>query len=92
MIANSVGNFCAEDTAFGLGAAGAGALLITGLWTTVAALLLILLASLELLGHRESLCPDLLMFAMGAALGLIGPGALSLDARFFGLNFAFPRL
>jgi putative oxidoreductase len=86
LIANGVVSFNAGHTAFGFAAIGAGALLIAGLWTPVAGLLLVLLTLIELFRHREILCPDMLLVATGAALALVGPGAFSLDAWLFGLK------
>jgi uncharacterized membrane protein YphA (DoxX/SURF4 family) len=65
-------------------AAGAGLLLIFGLWTSVAG---VVLAISELLiafslGHDPWL--SVLLASLGVALALLGPGAWSIDARHFG--------
>ena len=63
----------------------AGVLLIAGLWTPVSGSLL---AGLELWNviSRQPADPwaDILLGTIGAGLGLLGPGAWSVDARLFG--------
>jgi putative oxidoreductase len=61
-----------------------GSLLIVGLWTPIAGPLLALseLGRAIFLGRIDSL--GLMRFATGLALAMTGPGAWSLDARFFG--------
>jgi len=63
----------------------AGVLLLAGLWTPVSGSLL---AGLELWNviSRQSADPwaDILLGTIGAGLGLLGPGAWSVDARLFG--------
>jgi putative oxidoreductase len=61
-----------------------GALLVTGLWTPIAGPLVIVLSTWGILVQHQDPHPGVLLAAIGAALGLIGPGALSLDARLFG--------
>lgn len=61
-----------------------GALLVAGLWTPIAGSLVIGLAIWQTLLRHENPYPGILLAAMGAALALVGPGALSLDARLFG--------
>ena len=61
-----------------------GALLVTGLWTPVAGSLVMALSAWGILAQHEDPHPGILLAAIGAALALIGPGALSLDARLFG--------
>jgi putative oxidoreductase len=86
LIVSGVENILGGQTVLGWAAIGAGALLVAGLWTPVAGFLLILLSLFELLRHHETLCSDILMVAMGAALALVGPGAFSLDAWLFGMR------
>jgi putative oxidoreductase len=65
-------------------AAGAAALLLVGLWTPVAG---VLMAIVELcLAFSQPADPwiHLLLGALGAALAMLGPGAWSADARLFG--------
>ena len=60
-----------------------GLLLVAGLWTPVAGVLLALNALL--LGYlRSDEAWWLLLGVSGIALALLGPGALSIDARLFG--------
>jgi len=61
-----------------------GALLVTGLWTPIAGPLVIVLSAWGILVQHQDPHPGILLAAIGAALGLVGPGALSLDARLFG--------
>jgi uncharacterized membrane protein YphA (DoxX/SURF4 family) len=61
-----------------------GALLILGLWTPIAGSVVIAIAAWAFLIRHDNLYPAILLAAMGAALALVGPGALSLDAWLFG--------
>ena len=61
-----------------------GAFLVTGLWTPIAGSLVIALSTWGILVGHEDPHPGILLAAIGAALALVGPGALSLDARLFG--------
>jgi uncharacterized membrane protein YphA (DoxX/SURF4 family) len=65
-------------------AAGAAALLLAGLWTPIAG---ILMAVAEL-GLAFSVPADpwmhILLAALGVSLAMLGPGAWSVDARLFG--------
>ena len=61
-----------------------GALLVAGLWTPIAGSLVIGLAIWQTVLRHENPYPGILLAAMGAALALVGPGALSLDAWLFG--------
>jgi putative oxidoreductase len=61
-----------------------GALLVTGLWTPIAGPMVIALSAWGMLVQHQDPHPGILLAAIGAALGLVGPGALSLDARLFG--------
>jgi uncharacterized membrane protein YphA (DoxX/SURF4 family) len=61
-----------------------GALLVTGLWTPIAGPLVIVLSTWGILVQHQDPHPGILLAAIGAALGFVGPGALSLDARLFG--------
>ena len=68
----------------GLAAIGDGALLLAGLWTPIAGCVVIVVAAFEVLVGHDHPYPGILLAAMGAALALVGPGALSVDARLFG--------
>ena len=73
-----------ESVILGLIAMGDGALLVAGLWTPFAGAFVIAVAAWEILLRHESPYPGVLVASMGAALALMGPGALSIDARLFG--------
>jgi putative oxidoreductase len=68
----------------GLFAVVDGALLATGLWTPIAGPLVILISTWGILLQQEDPRAGILLAAIGVALALVGPGALSLDARLFG--------
>ena len=61
-----------------------GAFLVTGLWTPIAGPLVIVLSTWRILVQHQDPHLGILLAAVGAMLGLVGPGALSLDARLFG--------
>jgi putative oxidoreductase len=61
-----------------------GALLVAGLWTPIAGPLAIVLSTWGILVQHQDPRFAVLLAAVGATLGLVGPGALSLDARLFG--------
>ncbi len=65
-------------------AIGDGALLLAGLWTPIAGLFVIAIAIGQTILHHENPYPAILLATIGAALALVGPGALSVDARLFG--------
>jgi putative oxidoreductase len=60
------------------------ALLAAGLWTPIAGPLVIVLSTWGILVQHEDPHAGILLAAIGLALALVGPGALSLDARLFG--------
>jgi uncharacterized membrane protein YphA (DoxX/SURF4 family) len=65
-------------------AAGSAMLLLLGLWTPVAG---VLMAVAELcLAYSHPIDPwmHILLGTLGAALAMLGPGAWSVDARLFG--------
>jgi putative oxidoreductase len=70
----------------GLLAVGDGALLVAGLWTPVAGFLTVALFIWEIVLRHENPYPGILLAAMGAAVAFVGPGAMSIDARLFGLK------
>ena len=59
------------------------ALLTAGLWTPIAGPLVIVLSTWGILVQHEDPHAGILLAAIGLALALVGPGALSLDARLF---------
>ena len=66
-------------------AIAAGILLLSGLWTPVSGSLLAALELWKVLARRPiDPWADILLGTIGAALGLLGPGAWSADARLFG--------
>jgi uncharacterized membrane protein YphA (DoxX/SURF4 family) len=73
-----------EPVILGLLAIGDGALLAVGLWTPIAGPLVIALSTWGILVQHDNPHPGILLAAIGATLALVGPGALSIDARLFG--------
>jgi putative oxidoreductase len=65
-------------------AAGAGGLLLAGLWTPIAGALVAIIELWSAFSHAGDLWAGLLLGTLGAALALLGPGAWSVDARLFG--------
>ena len=61
-----------------------GILLLVGLWTPVAGAMLAILAGLSAVLHPADPWNCIFLGALGAALGLVGPGAWSVDAYLFG--------
>ena len=64
--------------------AGAGILLLAGLWTPIAGVLVALLALWQAFSHPGDLWCYILLGTLAAALAMLGPGAWSVDARLFG--------
>jgi putative oxidoreductase len=62
----------------------AGALIIVGLWTPIAAVIVCVLLFGILLTTRRTIELHLLQAALALSLALLGPGAWSFDARLFG--------
>ena len=63
---------------------GAGLLLLVGLWTPVAGLLVVVLEGWLLFAQSQDAWPHILLATLGGALALLGPGAWSADARLYG--------
>jgi putative oxidoreductase len=63
---------------------GAGTLLLLGLWTPVAGVLVALVEVCFLLLGTTDGRSSILLGAVGAALAALGPGSTSIDARLFG--------
>lgn len=63
---------------------GTGLLLLLGLWTPLAGVLVACLEACVLLLGTADPRSAMLLGAVGAALVALGPGALSIDARLFG--------
>ena len=71
-------------------AAGAGILLLVGLWTPVGGVLVTIVELwIVLLRVGDPLVP-LMLAILGATLAMIGPGAWSIDARLFGRKHMEP--
>jgi uncharacterized membrane protein YphA (DoxX/SURF4 family) len=64
--------------------AGLGTLLIAGLWTPIAGVIVALLAMRQTFSHPDNLWSCIMLGTVGIALALLGPGAWSVDARLFG--------
>ena len=65
-------------------ATGAAALLLVGLWTPVAGVLMAMTELGLACSHSADPSMHILLGAMGASLAMLGPGAWSVDARLFG--------
>jgi uncharacterized membrane protein YphA (DoxX/SURF4 family) len=63
---------------------GAAVLLLVGLWTPIAAALVVVVELWNLFSHPGDPWISILLGTLGAALTLLGPGAWSVDARLFG--------
>ena len=64
--------------------AGAGILLLAGLWTPIAGALLTIIEIWNAFSHPHDPGSYILLGTLGAALALLGPGGWSVDARLFG--------
>jgi len=78
-----------DETAIGAAilqvlAAGAGILLLAGLWTPIAGALVAVIELWSTLSQAGDPWIHILLGTLGAALALLGPGAWSVDARLFG--------
>ena len=65
-------------------AAGAGILLLAGLWTPIAGTLVALIELWSIFAPTGDPLIPVLLGTLGAALALLGPGGWSVDARLFG--------
>jgi uncharacterized membrane protein YphA (DoxX/SURF4 family) len=63
---------------------GAGLLLLVGLWTPVAGLLVLVLEGWHVFSQPQDPWTHILLATLGGALALLGPGSWSVDARLFG--------
>ena len=64
--------------------AGAGILLVVGLWTPIAGLVVTLIELWNILSQAGDPSIPILLGTFSAALALLGPGGWSVDARLFG--------
>jgi hypothetical protein len=62
----------------------AGLLLLVGLWTPAAGLLVVVLEGWLFFAPPQDPWPHILLATLGGALALLGPGAWSADARLYG--------
>lgn len=65
-------------------AACAGILLLAGLWTPIAGVLVTVTELGTAFTGADHLRSTILLATVGIALAILGPGALSIDARLFG--------
>jgi uncharacterized membrane protein YphA (DoxX/SURF4 family) len=65
-------------------AIAAGILLLAGLWTPIAGVLLAIIEVWSAFTHPHDPWSYILLGTLGAALAMLGPGAWSVDARLFG--------
>jgi len=65
-------------------AGGAGILLLLGLWTPVAGITVAIAEVAMVFSYRGDPWIPITLAMLGATLAMIGPGALSIDARLFG--------
>ena len=65
-------------------AGSAGILLLVGLWTPVAGVLVVFVELWSILWKADSPRDCMVFAALGAALAMLGPGVSSIDARLFG--------
>jgi uncharacterized membrane protein YphA (DoxX/SURF4 family) len=65
-------------------AIAAGILLLAGLWTPIAGVLLAIIEIWSAFTNPQDPWSYILSGTLGAALALLGPGAWSVDARLFG--------
>jgi len=62
----------------------AGILLIVGLWTPMAGVLVVIVESWSIFSRTGDLRNCVALATFGAALAMLGPGVRSIDARLFG--------
>ena len=72
--------------------AGAGILLLVGLWTPAGGLLVTIVELWVVLSRVGDPLVPLMLAILGASLAMIGPGAWSIDARLFGRKHIEPRV
>ena len=71
--------------------AGAGILLLVGLWTPVGGVLVTIVELWIVLSRVGDPLVPLMLATLGATLAMIGPGAWSIDARLFGRKHIEPQ-
>jgi uncharacterized membrane protein YphA (DoxX/SURF4 family) len=70
--------------------AGAGILLLLGLWTPIGGVLVTIVELWFFLSRVGDPLIPLMLAILGATLAMIGPGAWSIDARLFGRKHIDP--
>ena len=65
-------------------AIAAALLILAGLWTPIAGLLIVAVEVWFALSRTNSIASSVLLATVGAALAALGPGAHSLDAKLYG--------
>ena len=80
---------CGAVVPQGIGAL-AGALILVGLWTPVAGVLVAILEAWIAFSPSTSAALPVVLAVLGASLAMIGPGAWSLDAWIFGRKHIEP--
>jgi uncharacterized membrane protein YphA (DoxX/SURF4 family) len=70
--------------------AGAGILLLAGLWTPVGGVIVTIVELWIVLSRVGDPLVSLMLAVLGATLAMIGPGAWSIDARLFGRKHIEP--
>ena len=70
--------------------AGAGILLLVGLWTPVGGVLVTIVELWIVFSRVRGPLVPLMLATLGATLAMIGPGAWSIDARLFGRKHIEP--
>jgi len=65
-------------------AAAAGLLLLLGLWTPLAGIIVAMSELVMVISHRADPWICIVLAVLGTTLAMIGPGAWSIDARLFG--------
>lgn len=65
-------------------AVAAALLILAGLWTPIAGLMIVVVEVWFVLSRTNSIACSVLLATVGAALAALGPGAHSVDARLYG--------
>ena len=65
-------------------AVAAALLILVGLWTPIAGLLIVVVEVWFALSRTNSIASSVLLATIGATLAALGPGAHSIDARLYG--------
>jgi putative oxidoreductase len=63
---------------------GAGVLILAGLWTPMAGVVVLIVELWSVLSRADNPRSSIVLASLGAALAMLGPGVRSVDARLFG--------